>query len=253
MTLRDTDADWAKLATENPFWAVLSREDFRGEALPDDKLRAFFHTGEAQIAGIYGFIKKHLRADFRPRRSLDFGCGVGRLLIPIARRSGEAVGVDVAPGMLELARGFLAEQGVRNATLVHGDDALSGVSGAFDFVNTQIVLQHIPPERGYHVIERLAGLLSIGGIAAIQLTYAKHRRFLVHEGRHARFYRRDGAVIHDIGPLLDDRPAGAITMYDYDLNAVTAILSLYAGHPILMVPTADDDHLGAHLVFERAR
>jgi hypothetical protein len=42
-------------------------------------------------------------------------------------------------------------------------------------------------------------------------------------------------------------------MFDYDLNHVVANLSVYAGHPILMLPTLDDDHLGVHFVFQRAR
>jgi SAM-dependent methyltransferase len=253
MTLRDTDADWAKLATEDPFWAVLSRDDFHGEMLPDEKLQSFFQTGEDQIARLIGFIKRHLQSDFSPKRSLDFGCGVGRLLIPLARLSVEAVGLDVAPGMLELCRKFVAAQGISNVKLIHNGDQLSGVSQGFDFVNTQIVLQHIPPERGYYLIERLVKLLMVGGVGSIQITYAKARRFLAHEARHARFYRREGSIIHDVAPLPDHRPEGSITMFDYDLNNVVATLSVYAGHPILMLPTLDDDHLGAHFVFQRAR
>ena len=87
MALRDTDADWTKLATEDPFWAVLSRDEFRGTSPPKDKLRMFFDSGEAHIKNLFGFINRHLVEGFSPDRSLDFGCGVGRLLIPIARLS----------------------------------------------------------------------------------------------------------------------------------------------------------------------
>jgi SAM-dependent methyltransferase len=253
MVLRDTDADWAKLATEDPFWAVLSQDGLRGDTLPEEKLRSFFQTGESQIARIFGFIKRHLQEDFRPKRSLDFGCGVGRLLIPLARLSEEAVGVDVAAGMLQQCRKFLLEQGISNVTLFQNDDLLRDISGHFDFINTQIVLQHIPPERGYYLVERLIKLLKVGGVGSIQVTYAKARRFLAHEGGRARFYRREGSIIHDVAPLPDDRQVGTIIMFDYDLNNITATLSLYAGHPILMLPTQDDDHLGAHFVFQRAR
>ena len=65
-------------------------------------------------------------------------------------------------------------------------------------------------------------MLKVGGVGSIQVTYAKARRFLVHEGRHARFYRREGSIIHDVGAIQDDRPTGAITMFDYDLNHVVA-------------------------------
>jgi SAM-dependent methyltransferase len=253
MDLRDTDSDWSKLSLDDPFWAVLSSEEYRGKELSADQLRAFFETGERDVAQLFGFIKRHLLTDFRPKRSLDFGCGVGRLLFPIARLSGDAVGVDVAAGMLDLCRRFAAEHGLDNITLIQNDDRLSDVSGEFDFISTYIVLQHIPPERGYYLLERLMQLLRIGGVGSIHVTYAKHRRFLVHEGRHAKFYRREGTVIHDVGPTPDHQPVGSITMFDYDLNQVMVIISQYAGHPIMVLPTDHNDHLGTHFVFQRAR
>src|SRR6266496_1432572 len=176
MGLRDTDADWVKLAEENPFWAVLSREEFRGADLPKEKVRAFFDTGKKQIAATFGFVKKYLQPEFQPARCLDFGCGVGRLLIPMARMCEEAVGVDVAPEMLRLCEQFCAEECITNVRLVNSDDQLTGITEDFDFVNTLIVLQHIPPERGYSLIARLIALLKIGGVGALQLTYAKSRR-----------------------------------------------------------------------------
>ena len=138
-------------------------------------------------------------------------------------------------------------------TLIQGDDGLTGVPGEFDFINTDIVLQHIPPARGLALIERLLTRLRPGGVAAMQLTYAKGRRFLEHEGRHARFYRRHDGMLVDVAPLPDELPEGTISMFDYDLNSVVAILSMYAGHPILMLPTNNDDHLSVNFVFRRGQ
>jgi hypothetical protein len=37
-------------------------------------------------------------------------------------------------------------------------------------------------------------------------------------------------------------------MFDYDLNAIVALLSTYSGSPILALPTRDDDHLGVQFI-----
>ena len=94
-------------------------------------------------------------------------------------------------------------------------------------------------------------MLSPGGAFALQMTYGRARRFLAHEQPRARFYRRSGSTLVD---LLDSgyQPAeGTITMYDYDLNEIMALLSQHAGSPLLVLPTCDDDHLGAQFIGRR--
>lgn len=68
------------------------------------------------------------------RRALDIGCGIGRLLLPLAPRVGWAVGIDVAPAMLAEARGRLAGRG--NVGLVRGAgrDLAMLADGAFDLL-----------------------------------------------------------------------------------------------------------------------
>jgi SAM-dependent methyltransferase len=250
---RNTDLDWEKVATDDPYWGVLSAEQFRGRQLSGRAKEAFFKSGDEFVSNVIGFIRKHIDAGFRPIRSLDFGCGVGRLLIPIAQQSEEAVGVDVSEKMLALCNQHLAEHGIKNALTIKSDDALSLVSGTFNFLNTYIVLQHIPPARGYELLERLLSKVKEGGVASVQLTYGKHRKFLVHEAGRASYYRRDGHMLFDIGSTLQNPPVGTITMYDYDLNCVVSLINAVAGSPVLMLPTNDDDHLGAHFLFARAR
>jgi 2-polyprenyl-3-methyl-5-hydroxy-6-metoxy-1,4-benzoquinol methylase len=251
---RDTDADWALLAERSPYWAVLSTEEYRGSDLAGENSAKFFASGEQHVENLFATISHHFRdKSFSPKRSLDFGCGVGRLLIPIARRSQEAVGVDIAPRMLELSAQHLSAHGVINTSLVRADDDLSRVVGRFDFVNTLIVLQHIPPERGYRLLRKLIDLLVIGGTASIQLTYAKSRQFFQHEAGGARFYRRDGNTITDLVLDANSAATGHITMFDYDLNYVFAVLSEAAGMPIVVLPSSDGGHLGLNMILRRAR
>ncbi len=250
---RDTDKDWTRVAEENPYWGVLSDEEFRGVALSEENSTRFFASGEKYITDLLGFARHHVVPGFQIKRGLDFGCGVGRLLRPLAKVSEEAVGVDIAPKMLELTAANLAAAGITNATAVLGDDTLSAVTGRFNFVNTYIVLQHIPPERGILLIRRLLQLLDVGGVFSLQMTYAKERRFFPHETGRASYYRRTGQTVQDLVAVENAAPEGTITMFDYDLNEVMLIVSRISGQPLLVLPTSHDGHIGAHLVGMKAR
>jgi SAM-dependent methyltransferase len=249
---RDTDKDWKAIAEADPFWGVLSVEQYRGKELPDEQRSSFYNSGAVLVENILRDIRLHFDKDFVPTRALDFGCGVGRLLVPIARHTkGEAVGVDVAPNMLAHAQRYAEESNLSNIALVLGDDNLSNVSGDFDFITSHIVFQHIPPSRGYLIAARLILLLRPGGVGSLQLTFAKDRKFFLHESVTAEFYRRDGGTIHDLVSRPRQLPVGTVQMFDYDLNNLVAILaSLDIGEIVTRI-TNDDGHLGVHFLFRR--
>lgn len=250
---RDTDNDWKVVAETDPFWGVLSQEQFRVDSMDAEKLERFMASGEQYVANLFSLIRKHLLPQFAPERALDFGCGVGRLLLPMAKRVSEAVGVDVAPAMLKLCQRHANEAKINNVVLYESDDQLSRVTGEFQLVNTYIVLQHIPPERGYRLIQAMIDRLAIGGVGSIQVTYAKSRKYLMHEQSKALYYRRDGGALIDIVNTNWSPPEGTITMFDYDLNYVFAQVSRVCGHPVCVLPTNDDSHLGMHLIFVKSR
>ena len=250
---RDTDSDWKRIAADDPFWGVLSKDEYKKDAMDDKAYMAFMESGERYVANLFSLIHKHLLPNFAPKRVLDFGCGVGRLLIPFATRTPDAVGLDVAPVMLDLCNAYAKKAGLKNVITCESDDMLSRVEGAFDFINSYIVLQHIPPHRGYQILQVLLKKLLVGGVGSIQITYAKSRRFFLHEQGRARFYRRDGGSIFDILDTNSLPPEGTVSMFDYDLNQVMAIISQASGHPLIVLPTDDDDHLGVHFIFVKAR
>ena len=74
-------------------------------------------------------------ADVRPgTRLLDLACGTGDLAFEGARRGASAVGLDITPGMIDLARAKPGASGL--AWLVGDMAALPVASGSFDLVTT---------------------------------------------------------------------------------------------------------------------
>lgn len=210
-----TDQDWQKLGEQEAFWAVLTDPRFRSAELDDAARAAFFQLGRHDVHWVLGLLRQHCAAPERFSRALDFGCGVGRLLIPLSELADRAAGVDIAESMRTLCVRHLQEHQRDNAT-VHAaiSDALRA-EGPFDWVNTLIVLQHIPPERGYALIADLVGALAAGGWLSLQITtgYSKPRLPVPPSVR--AFAKR----------LRDGRPfSHLVQMFQYDLDRVLAIL-----------------------------
>ncbi len=76
----------------------MTTEEGRNAAADPAKREIFFRTGEHCVAIMFGAWPE-FQALAR-ERVIDFGCGVGRLLIPLARNFEHAVGVDVSEVML---------------------------------------------------------------------------------------------------------------------------------------------------------
>ena len=166
-----TDHDWEQWGAQDPYFGVLTHPKFRRDALTDDARNEFFASGHWHVQHVLAACRQHVDPAFAPTRALDFGCGVGRLLIPLAELAAEVVGVDVSPSMLEEARRNCAAAGVHNVSLIPSDDDLSQLTGDFDFVHSFIVLQHIEVERGRQLFQRLVKLVRPGGIGALHVTF----------------------------------------------------------------------------------
>jgi len=174
-----TDRDWQKWGEQEPYFGVLSCEHFRKSNLSEEGRAEFFRSGEEHIEEVFGKIRRHIAGEFNPSRSLDFGCGVGRLVIPLARKCTEVTGIDVADAMLSEARKNCSIENIGNANFVKSDDQLSQLSGAYDFIHSVIVFQHIPPVRGKVLIKELLKHLAPGGVVALQFFYRCDHQKLV--------------------------------------------------------------------------
>src|SRR6266852_4183437 len=168
-----TDTDWEEWGRRDPYFGVITDPKFRSGKINEDAKREFLASGESHVHSVLSTIRKHIDPGFEPRTVLDFGCGVGRLLIPFAKVAEDVVGLDVSPSMLQEARRNCGEQRLHNVRLLRSDDDLSTLTGEFNLIHSCIVFQHIPVERGRALFSKLLGHLCAGGVGAIQLTYSK--------------------------------------------------------------------------------
>ena len=231
MSLRETDADWAILGDDEPFFGVLTHEKFLRRNLTPETLAEFWASGEEEIQYLRRVLVRHF-GEFEAGHAVDFGCGVGRLARALAQVADRVTGVDVSPGMLaEANRHRLA-----NITYV---DRLT--DQRFDWINSVIVFQHIPPPRGYALFADLLGRLNPGGVLSVQFTLFKDETFIGHALQTARRAAWDGETLR----VLDEapHPPGAMMMYDYDLNRLMAMMTDHGIEQVLLEHT---NHGGCH-------
>ncbi len=170
----DSDSAWEKWGKKDPYFSVITFERYRTNILTAEALEEFFKSGQDHVDYVMGTIRKVFDKEYTPDHSLDFGCGVGRLLLPLAAISKTATGIDISSSMLAEAKKNCEARGIQNVELFLSDDALAQLQGhQYDFIHSFIVFQHIPIQRGMRIFKSLMQHLAPGGFMAVQFTYAK--------------------------------------------------------------------------------
>lgn len=241
---------WTTLAAEHPYWTVLAEPQYRAERVGDEEIRAFYATGENEIGATFERVRAHVAPGFRPGLAVDYGSGMGRLTIPIARHSDRAIGVDLSEPMLRESRKNAAAQGVNNIEFVHADEFLSADDARYqlDFVHSYIVLQHIHPRIGMRITETLLRRLRPGGVAALHYTYGRRAsllRRIVHPAR------RVFPPLNVLANMVQGKPTfePMIPMHHYSVPGLFELFQRYGAQAIHAFPTDQGGHLGAMFVF----
>jgi SAM-dependent methyltransferase len=170
-----TDSAWEEWGRRDPYFGVITDPKYRRTTMTPADLQEFFDSGRGHVDYVLHAIRRHIDPTFAPKAILDFGCGVGRLLVPFASLAQDVVGVDVSPAMLREARRNCDQRGLHSVRFVASDDELTTLTDTFDLIHSFIVFQHIPIQRGREIFGRLLRHLRPAGVAAIQLTYSKTR------------------------------------------------------------------------------
>ncbi len=170
----DSDKQWIRLGRMDPYLQTVKTLDpYKLEpGLPGDGRSMYFASGERYVADLFDAIERHVREGFRPRLTVDFGCSVGCIAIPLARRSDAVVGLDVSNDALDEARRNAAALDAPNVAWLPSDDRLTSVRGAPDLFHSYNVLQHLEVRRGLRIVRSALARLAPAGVFAIHVPFA---------------------------------------------------------------------------------
>jgi 2-polyprenyl-3-methyl-5-hydroxy-6-metoxy-1,4-benzoquinol methylase len=213
--------DWESLAQTDPLFAVLTDARYQREMLTPETENEFWSSGEVYVQRIAGEIQRVFGVRLAPDSALDFGCGVGRLLMPIARISRAALGLDASPTMLTLAENACARAGLANVRLA---SSLSE-GDSFDFVNSALVFQHIPVRQGLEILETVLRLVRPQGLIAIEFLVARADTSVAR--RIGRWLRSNFKTMNSLVNRVQGRAASTpyMQMNAYPLDRVLELFS----------------------------
>jgi 2-polyprenyl-3-methyl-5-hydroxy-6-metoxy-1,4-benzoquinol methylase len=244
--------EWEDVGRTDAYYGVLAHPEYHAGAITDDGRREFFATGERDVAETLAVLRQLAGPSFVDRRIVDFGCGVGRLTMPLARVADRVVGIDASESMLAETRTNCAQAGISNVELALSRPGLPTVTGPFDIVHSFIVFQHIPPAAGYELAATLLDRLAPRGGGMLHFTFARQTSPL---RRAVQVVRRSSKVLHRMVNVAQGRPFAAplIAMFEYDLNRLLQMLQERGFGRVEARLTDHAGHLGAQLFFWRDR
>jgi SAM-dependent methyltransferase len=172
---------WQAAGQEAPHWSVLTNDRFRPEAIEEHKA-AFYGSGVVEAETLAGILERHGTTAEEVGRCVEFGCGVGRVTIPLARRFRRVIACDVSAAHIAVAKEEAAARRVRNIGWHVSTVAEPQPPGHYPLWFSRIVLQHNPPPVQVRLLRQAFRGLAAGGFAVFQLvTHRLGYRFAMEE------------------------------------------------------------------------
>jgi len=177
------------MTAASPSSSVDRRDVARFEALGEDwwdplgPMRALHQINPLRLAWLADVMAEHFglsRDKASPSRLagltiLDIGCGAGLLSEPLARLGANVVGIDPAPGNIEIARSHAEETGASLAYRAATVEELAEEGRTFDAVLAMEVVEHVTDMRRF--VKTAAGLARPGGLFATSTLNRTFRSF----------------------------------------------------------------------------
>jgi 2-polyprenyl-3-methyl-5-hydroxy-6-metoxy-1,4-benzoquinol methylase len=162
---------WVEWGNSDPFWSVLSDEKFKQDKFKQFESE-FWISGQRDVDNISNIVDKY---QISVESVLDFGCGVGRLTIPLSQKYQSVFGMDISPGNLTIMK--------HKAELVGKSEVISAIQMSkfqsfdqippCDLVLSLITLQHNTPPIQSALLRELLGKVKEGGMIYVQIpTYS---------------------------------------------------------------------------------
>jgi SAM-dependent methyltransferase len=175
-------ATWTELGLNRPHHSVLTGDSFLPQLINDQSVEEFYASGVAESRVIHAILNRH---GFTAAQAIcmEYGCGLGRVTLALAKTCKMVRGHDISATHLELAKQRAAASGVRNVEFIlSSKDAVIDNLPECDFFYSRIVFQHNPPPLMRVLISACLTSLRAGGMGIFQVpTYAPGYQFRVSE------------------------------------------------------------------------
>lgn len=175
--LERTRQKWKHHGEIEPYWSVNAQAAFRVETIEANR-HAFHRSGLEDAATLLAILQRHGFNRAASAHLCDFGCGVGRVSLPLASVFERVTGCDISSTHLQVGAREAARLGLENIAFSQVSTGDFGMNAPFDVWYSHLVLQHNPPPVIALILQRMFSQLAPGGLAVFQVpTYRLGYRF----------------------------------------------------------------------------
>jgi len=172
---------WTHLGILRPHFSVLTNDKYLPENL-HESIDDFWSSGEVEANQMIKILERHGCGGYRDKQCVEYGCGVGRVTMALARKFKRVDAYDISPGHLQRAQLRAQETGVRNVVLHQCSSNMLAKLQECDFFYSRIVFQHNPPPVIIELTRQALASLRPGGVAVFQVpTHIVGYRFRLQE------------------------------------------------------------------------
>jgi SAM-dependent methyltransferase len=126
---------------------------------------------ETQLLFKNGDLRFPIYNDFNDKVALDFACGPGRMIKRMSHLFSRVDGVDIAPRLIEEAKG---ECPTSEFYISSGDNLGDAPVNTYDFVYSTIAMQHIAVRSvRLNILENIQKVLKEGAYVTVQMAFSK--------------------------------------------------------------------------------
>jgi 2-polyprenyl-3-methyl-5-hydroxy-6-metoxy-1,4-benzoquinol methylase len=170
------EAKWMRFGETDPHYSVMANSQFRAARIAGS-IERFWASGDGDAKIAASVLSRLGFGDLSQRTCTEYGCGIGRVTIPLAVRFANVVSYDISQSHLALARQRADAAGVDNISFHHCAGGIPDCLEDCDFFYSRLVFQHNPPPVIRKLICLALASLRPGGMAmfGVPIYFANYR------------------------------------------------------------------------------
>lgn len=161
---------WNRVGNEDPFWGVLTQDQYRDDTITDHDITVFYESGQLYCSKLESIAHAY-NVDLLDCNVIDFGSGVGRVGSHMISKCDTLYCIDISKSYLSRCGEKFGKLAKSNYRLIEYDQFYT-----YDFENVGMIysfitLQHNHPDVIIEIIDRMCDILKSGGIGVIDVPY----------------------------------------------------------------------------------
>jgi SAM-dependent methyltransferase len=171
---------WTHMGATRPHHSVLSGDSYLPQNINQKAIESFMASGSRETSIIKSTLERHGFGLAHSKTCVEYGCGLGRVTIPIAKMFKKVDAYDISPTHLTSAKAYAMDANACSIEFHLISAETTKPLEECDFFYSRIVFQHNPPPIIRELVATSLKCLRAGGIAIFQVpTYAPGYSFRV--------------------------------------------------------------------------